>query len=195
MIRYLVINTGYTGRTLEKFRLKSRFGGAKCPMFVWDKFWGMGLVTISQGGYSEEDLNRVKSCFENPDGLARLDFGNPDELDGGSVCFKFEEDEDFDPIGIVEQMIEFDYCACFFIDRPYGMDNPDYIENDDNSLEEDCLTLEKAHELGMRMIRNEDLKNFVLDGKQYYCGTLSEVRNIQGEGFELMYLAFDCESG
>ena len=182
MITYLIINTGYTARILEHLRQK-RKEIEKKPLFIWDELWGLGLTRFGEGG--DEDIQKIKECFED---IREIDFG--------TICYKYEQDEEFDPIGIVKSLIEMDYCGFFFINRPYGKDTKE-IDPETNEPFDDPMDLEEAKQLGMREICNNDLNDFEGCGDTHnvYEGTLCEVRIIQQEDFKIVYLTFDCESG
>jgi len=157
MVNYLIIVCGYTARLVkyaEEIEPK--------PIFIWDDICGNGLHLC------QDPEEAVK--------LAKI-VGN--KIKSGTICFKYDDTEEFDIIETIQMLQEFDHCGFFFIDRSYGWD--------------------KDGEDPRRMITNSDLKSFDNDkpfgGDEYYCGTLYECNHIEKDDMNIMFMTFDTESG
>jgi hypothetical protein len=155
MAYYLIVNCGYTAR-LVKYVGKM----AVKPYFIWDNMWGKGLY-----------------CSELTKDIAELIKMFGGDLTSGTICFKYDNPDEFNIIEVIKMLQEFDHCACFFIDDVYGAED----EEDER-----------------RMITNNDLYTFDKEfgeDKEYFCGTLYQCKYVEKDGMNIMFMQFDTESG
>lgn len=90
MTYYLIVNCGYTARLVKYVRKM-----IPKPIFIWDNLWGDGLY-----------------CCQDPEEavkLAKIIVGY--ELKSGTICFKYDNPEEFNIIGTIKMLQEFDHCA------------------------------------------------------------------------------------
>lgn len=159
MTYYLIVNCGYTARLVKHVRKM-----IPKPIFIWDNLQGDGLY-----------------CYQDPEEAVKLSKIVGYEIKSGTICFKYDNPEEFDIIETIKMLQGFRHCAFFYIDDTYGWD-----EDEDG---EDTR----------RMITNEDLKSFdnkqQFGGDEYYCGTLYKCKHIEKDDMNITFMTFDTESG
>lgn len=107
--KYLVINTGYTGRLVQhiddiKQKMQNRCytcdDSKRCTcanklLFIEDTLWGKGLTKV---GATDEEIAYIRETLIKADGTGIIAFRS------GSLT---------DALGIAQILMEYDYCACF----------------------------------------------------------------------------------